>query len=108
MKEAIIKMATITGGSLGTIALVALIILIINKKKKKAIEEGVIDLEGMTSEEIISSAIAEVEEGINNAKEESTFGDGDKVNLTLDDEIRDFATKNPEQTVELLKIWLNE
>lgn len=107
-KEAIIKMATITGGSLGTIALVALIILIINKKKKKAIEEGVIDLEGMTSEEIISSAIAEVEEGINNAKEESTFGDGDKVNLTLDDEIRDFATKNPEQTVELLKIWLNE
>ena len=107
-KEAIIKMATITGGSLGTIALVALIITIINKKKKKAIEEGEIDSEGMTSEEIISSAIAEVEEGINNIKEESTFADGEKAHLTLDDEIKEFATKNPEQTVELLKIWLNE
>lgn len=107
-KDAIIKMATITGGSLGTVALVALIILMINKKKKKAVEEGVIDSEGMTSEDIITSAIAEVEEGINNAKEESAFNDGDKAHLTLDDEIKDFATKNPEQTVELLKIWLNE
>lgn len=107
-KDAIIKMATITGGSLGTIALVALIITIINKKKKKAIEEGVLDSEEMTSEDIIASAIAEVEEGINNIKEESTFGDGEKAQLTLDDEIKEFATKNPEQTVELLKIWLNE
>lgn len=107
-KDAIVKMAIISGGSLGTIALVALIIAIINKKKKKAIEEGVIGTEGMTSEEIISSAIAEVEESMNNVKEESAFSDGEKTHLTLDDEIKEFATKNPEQTVELLKIWLNE
>lgn len=107
-KEAIIKMATITGGSLGTIALVALIITIINKKKKKAIEEGTIDINNMTDEDIISSAIAEVESDIQNLKEDSAFGDGDKSNATLDDEIKEFATKNPEQTVELLKIWLNE
>lgn len=105
-KEAIVKMATVTGGSLGTVALVALIIVIINKKKKKAIEEGTLD--DVSSEEIISSAIAEVEDSVNKAKEESaTFNENDKM-LTLDDEIKEFATKNPEQTIELLKIWLNE
>lgn len=105
-KEAIVKMATVTGGSLGTVALVALIIVIINKKKKKAIEEGTLD--DVSSEEIISSAIAEVEDSVSKAKGESaTFNENDKM-LTLDDEIKEFATKNPEQTIELLKIWLNE
>lgn len=107
-KETIVKMATITGGSLGTIALVALILAIINKKKKKAMEEGTMDFDGVNSQAIISGAIAEVEQSINNVKEESRFNDSDKPQLSLDDEIKEFATKNPEQTIELLKIWLNE
>lgn len=106
-KEAITRMAVITGGSVGTIALVALILAILNKKKKKAIEEGLIESEDAVSEDMITSAIAEVEQSINNVKEESMFGD-EKGQQTIDDEIKDFASKNPEQTIELLKIWLNE
>lgn len=106
-KEAITRMAVITGGSVGTIALVALILAILNKKKKKAVEEGLVETEDAVSEDMITSAIAEVEQSINNIKEESMFGD-EKGQQTIDDEIKDFASKNPEQTIELLKIWLNE
>lgn len=106
-KQAITKMAVITGGSLGMIALVALILSIANKKKKKAMEEGLIEMNNEVDEEAISNAIAEVEQTISGIKEDSAFGD-DKGQMTLDDEIKDFASKNPEQTVELLKIWLNE
>ena len=107
-KEALIKTAVTIGGTLGAILLVALIISIINKKKKKAMEEsGLNNLDSMTNDEIISSAIAEVEGVVNSLKEESRFSEDDK-SQSLDDEIKDFATKNPEQMVELLKIWLNE
>lgn len=107
-KDAIIKMAVTTGGILGTVALVALIITIINKKKKKAMEEAGVDtLDSRTNEEIIAGAIAEVENGISEANDESIFGMSEK-SQSLDDEIKEFALNNPEQTVELLKIWLNE
>ena len=105
-KEALVKIAVTVGGTLGAILLVALIVSIINKKKKKAMEEsGVTELDAMTNEQIISSAIAEVEGAMNNSNEESLF---EEKSQSLDDEIKDFATKNPEQMVELLKIWLNE
>lgn len=106
-KEAITKMAIVTGGSLGTIALVALIITIINKKRRKAIERGEMSSNSPVTDDMISSAIAEVEGTINGLKESSVFNE-DKSHQSLDDEIREFANKNPEQTVELLKIWLNE
>ena len=104
-KQAVTKMAIVTGGAIGMIALVALILSILNKKKKKSEELAMID--GEFEDDNIADAIAEVEEAMNIAREESAFAD-DKTQLTLDAEIKDFAEKNPEQTVELLKIWLNE
>lgn len=107
-KEAMIRTAVIAGGVLGTVLLVALIVAIINKKKKKAMEEAGVDtLDDITNDEIIASAIAEVEDAVNNFSETSRFEDDDKTK-SLDEEIKDFATKNPDQMVELLKIWLNE
>lgn len=107
-KEAMIRTAVMAGGALGTVLLVALIVAIINKKKKKAMEEAGVDtLDDMTNEQIIANAIAEVEGAVNSFSETSRFGYDDKTK-SLDEEIKEFATSNPDQMVELLKIWLNE
>ena len=56
------------------------------------------------AEEIINKALAQAS---NNSATDS-FLDGDVNTHPLEEEIRDFAAKNPEQIRELIKIWLNE
>lgn len=107
-KEELIKKAvTVGGGAVGIIALALILISAYNKKKREnefddEFGDDVGDV--LMAEEIINKAIAEAE--IADATE--SFLDGDVNGHPLEEEIREFASKNPEQTTELIKIWLNE
>ncbi len=110
-KEQLIKNAvTIGGGAVGVIALALILISVYNKKKREnelddEFNDEFDDVGDMLmAEEIINKAIAEAE----NADVAKSFLDGNINTHPLEEEIRDFASKHPEQTTELIKIWLNE
>ena len=106
-KEQLIKNAvTIGGGAVGVIALALILISAYNKKKREnELDDEFDDVSDMLmAEEIINKAIAEAE----NADVAKSFLDGNINTHPLEEEIRDFASKHPEQTTELIKIWLNE
>ena len=73
--------------------------MIIKKKKSKKIKE--IDEEDEL--ELINKKLEEIE---NNRKESNN--EEDVENLTLEEEVKQFASENPEQVTELINSWLNE
>lgn len=104
-KEQLKTILTLGGGTAGVIAL-ALILIAANKKKKREreMEDEFEDLDDvLLAEDIINQAISDA----SNSDAERAL-DGDVNTYPLEEEIRNFASQNPEQMTELIKIWLNE
>ena len=104
-KEQLKTILTLGGGTAGVIAL-ALILIAANKKKKREreMEDEFEDLDDvLLAEDIINQAISDA----SNIDAERAL-DGDVNTYPLEEEIRNFASQNPEQMTELIKIWLNE
>lgn len=115
-KELIKKATTIGGGVAGVVAL-ALVALAIRKKKNKERQffDGEFDErddELLMAEDIINQTLAaenaNMEGKADEVDSEDSFLDGNVNTHKLEEEIRRFASENPEQTTELIKIWLNE
>ena len=105
-KELINKAITYGGSAVGVVALTLLLISVINKRKKRAgFDDSFNDLEDvLMAEDIINKAITEA----SNIEKAESFLGGNVNTYKLEEEIRDFAAKNPEQIRELIKVWLNE
>lgn len=110
-REALIKKALTLGtGAAGIIVLALILLSAYNKKKNNdygEFDEFEQDSEMndvLMAEEIINKAIAEAEL----SDENESFLDGDINTHPLEEEIREFASNNPDQITELIKIWLNE
>ena len=115
-KELIKKATTIGGGVAGVVAL-ALVALAIRKKKNKERQffDGEFDErddELLMAEDIINQTLAAENANMGGKADEvdseDSFLDGNVNTHKLEEEIRRFASENPEQTTELIKIWLNE
>lgn len=115
-KELIKKATTIGGGVAGVVAL-ALVALAIRKKKNKERQffDGEFDErddELLMAEDIINQTLAAENSNMGGKADEvdseDSFLDGNVNTHKLEEEIRRFASENPEQTTELIKIWLNE
>ncbi len=77
----------------------AIAYMVIKKKKAKKIEE--IDEEDEL--ELINQKLEEIEKNRQESNDEE-----DVENLTLEDEVKQFAAENPEQVTDLINSWLNE
>lgn len=95
-KQQIIKtVALMVGGALLLIGIVAAIIIAKNKKNNDEYEhfdevdsvDDMLDLANLTS---------------------PNFAQEDRQELTLEEEVKLFASQSPEEVTELIKIWLNE
>lgn len=107
-EELMKKVFTYGGAGVGVIALALLALTIINKRRRDEDDDFSYEDEIDTlaqAEDIINKVISESE---NNDRTSESLLEGGSLNNALEEEIRAFATKNPEQTTELIKIWLNE
>lgn len=94
----VLKMtAYVVAGLLALIAILLVTMFILNKKKKNVEEfdeEDEIDLINQKLEEMEKTRITNVE--------------GEEEDITLEEEVRKYASENPDQVTELIKSWLNE
>ena len=91
-------------GVLSVIALLALIgtvAYLILKKKKQAKVSEIINEEDEI--ELINKKLEELEQNRLNSNEEE-----DEENISLEDEVKQFAADNPDQVTDLVNSWLNE
>lgn len=105
-KELITKAVTYGGGAVGVIALTLILISAAKRRKNRnSFDDNFDDLEDvLMAEDIINKAITEASA----VEGDESFLGGNVNTHKLEEEIRDFAAKNPEQIRELIKIWLNE
>ncbi len=99
--EGITKILTITAYVVGAMLLVIAAMLISMYLKKKKQQE--LDLDSDSGEiDLINKRLEEMENNrVNGVIEESE-------NLSLEDEVKKYASENPEQITELINSWLNE
>lgn len=94
----VIKMtAYVVGGILVLIVILLVTMFILNKKKKSIEEfdeEAEIDLINQKLEEMEKTRLTNIED--------------EQEDLTLEEEVRKYASENPDQVTELVKSWLNE
>ena len=116
-KKELIKKATTIGGGVAGVVVLALVALAIRKKKNKERQffDGEFDErddELLMAEDIINQTLAAENANMGGKADEvdseDSFLDGNVNTHKLEEEIRRFASENPEQTTELIKIWLNE
>jgi flagellar M-ring protein FliF len=110
-KEMIQKAITYGGGGVGAVALALILITALNKRKNKFFDDDEDYSAGMNTlaaEDIINKVVNNTPNQNANASSRETFFDANINTHPLEEEIRDFASKNPEQITELIKIWLNE
>lgn len=96
------KMLKITAYAVGGLLLLIAIVLItmyIRKKKERNMEEMFGDEAEM---DLINKKLEEMEQ------DRLKFVDEDNENITLEEEVRNYASENPDQVTELIKSWLNE
>lgn len=100
--EGIKKMLKITGYIVGALLLllVAALTTMYIRKKKDLNKEEVFDEENEI--DLINQKLEEMEQN------RSKYIEEDEENITLEDEVRNYASENPEQVTELIKSWLNE
>lgn len=81
--------------------IIGTIIYMIIKKKKASSELDYIDEEDEI--ELINKKLEELEQNRLNSNEEE-----DEENISLEDEVKQFAADNPDQVTDLVNSWLNE
>lgn len=100
--EGLVKVLKTTAYIVGAILLfivIALITMFILKKRKRN-KEDVFDDESEI--DLINQKLEEMEKNRSNNIEQ------DEESVTLEEEVRIYASENPEQVTELIKSWLNE
>lgn len=100
--EGINKMLKMTGYIVGglLLLLVAVLTTLYIRKKKGLSKEVILDEDNEI--DLINQKLEEMEQNrLKNVEE-------DDENITLEDEVRNYASENPEQVTELIKSWLNE
>ncbi|MDU7904704.1 MAG: flagellar M-ring protein FliF C-terminal domain-containing protein, partial [Peptostreptococcaceae bacterium] len=81
--------------------IIGTIIYMIIKKKKASSELDYVDEEDEI--ELINKKLEELEQNRLNSNEEE-----DEENISLEDEVKQFAADNPDQVTDLVNSWLNE
>jgi flagellar M-ring protein FliF len=91
-----------TGYIVGAILLliaIALITMFIIKKRNKNKDD---DFDENAEIDLINQKLEEME------KNRLSNGEEDEESITLEEEVRIYASENPDQVTELIKSWLNE
>lgn len=96
----VIKTTAYIVGALLLLLIIALIIIFIKKKK----ESSMIDEEDIEASEIelINKKLEEMEQDRLNSVEEK------EENVTLEEEVKKYASENPDKVTELINSWLND
>ena len=100
--KGVVNVLKTTGYIVGAILLliaIALITMFIIKKRNQNKDD---DFDGDAEIDLINQKLEEME------KNRLSNGEEDEESITLEDEVRIYASENPDQVTELIKSWLNE
>lgn len=95
----ILKITTYVVAGILLLIVILLVVMFIRKRRERNIED-IFDDEDEIS--LINQKLEEMEQ--NRLK----YIEEDEENITLEDEVRNYASENPDQVTELIKSWLNE